>query len=167
MTGIDVIIVLALVVSALISFLRGFYKEFISLIVWVSAIMMALMFSSNFASLLPDSIESPQARLGISVCILFFGTLFVGSLASWLAMRVVAKRRAKKFDRLAGVVFGLMRGVFIVTVLVLLANLTPAIKEELWWRNSAILPGVQELAEALHKQLPDDIATHFTFSSVN
>ncbi len=165
MTGIDVIIVLALLVSAIISFIRGFYREFVSLVVWAGAILLTLAFSSNFATLLPESIESPQARLGISACILFFGTLLVGSLATWLVMKVVANRRAKKFDRIAGVLFGLFRGVFIITVLALLANLTPTIKQELWWRNSAIMPSVQKLAKSLHKRLPDDIATHFSFSS--
>lgn len=165
MTGIDVIIVVALVVSAVISFIRGFYREFISLTVWVLAIFLTLAFSSNFASLLPDSIESPQARLGISACILFFGTLLVGSLASFLTMQVLASRRSGKFDRIAGIVFGLARGVVIVTGLVLLANLTPSIKQDSWWRESAILPGVQQLAKSVHKKMPDDLATHFSFSS--
>lgn len=164
MTGIDIIIIVALVVSAAISFFRGFYREFFSLSVWVGAVFLTLAFSANFATLLPESIESPQARLGISACILFFGTLLVGSLGTWLAMEVVGKRRAKKFDRIAGVLFGLTRGVVIVTVLVLMANLTPTIKQEMWWRDSAILPGVQELAKGIYEQLPEDLATHFTFS---
>jgi len=133
--------------------------------VWVGAIFLTLAFSANFASLLPNSIESPQARLGISACILFFGTLMVGSLASWLCLKVLTNRRAKKFDRIAGVVFGLARGLAIVTGLVLLANLTPSIKQDSWWQESAILPGVQELAKSVHEKMPDDLATHFSFSS--
>jgi len=165
MTAIDIIIVVALLVSAIISFIRGFYREFISLTVWVVAIILALGFSSHFASLLPDSIESPAARLGISAFVLFFGTLLVGSLGTWLAMQVLASRRANSFDRIAGVLFGLMRGFSIVTLLVLMANLTPAIKQELWWRNSTILPSVQKVAKSIHKQLPNDIASHFSFST--
>ncbi len=165
MTGIDIIIILALIVSAAISFFRGFYREFFSLAVWIGAVFLTLAFSANFATLLPESIESPQARLGISATILFFGTVLVGSLGSWLAMNVVGSRRAKKFDRIAGVLFGLARGVFIVTVLVLLANLSPTIEQELWWRDSAILPGVQQLAKGIHEQLPADLATHFSFPS--
>ena len=165
MTVIDIIIVVALLVSAFISFVRGFYREFLSLVVWCSAIFLALGFSAHFASLLPSSIESPQARLGISACALFFGTLLVGSIGSWLAMKVLASRRAKKFDRIAGVFFGVIRGICVVSVLVLLANLTPGIKQELWWRNSAILPSLQEVAKSMHDVLPDDIASYFSFSS--
>jgi len=165
MTGIDVIIVIALLVSAVISFVRGFYREVVSLGVWVAAILLTLAFSANFASLLPiETIESPQARLGISACILFFGTLLIGSLATWLAMKVVERRRAGKFDRVAGVFFGLLRGVLIVTLLVMLANLTPSIKQELWWRNSAILPSVQDLAKSINKRLPEEISKHFSYS---
>ena len=167
MTVIDIIIVLALLVSAFISFIRGFYREFISLSVWVAAIVLTLGFSAHFASLLPDSIESPQARLGISACVLFFGTMMVGSLGTWLAMQILASRRSGKFDRIGGVFFGLLRGFCIVTILVFLANLTPTIKQELWWRESAILPGVQEVAKSIHKTLPNDIASHFSFSSTS
>lgn len=163
MTVIDIIIILALVVSALISFFRGFFREFLSLIVWSSAIILALGFSANFSSLLPASIESQQARLGISACILFFGTLLVGAVGSWLCMKVLASRRANRFDRVAGVCFGLARGFCIVSGLVLLANLTPRITQELWWQDSAILPGLQKVAKSVHKVLPDDIATHFSF----
>lgn len=165
MTGIDVIIVLALIVSAVVSFIRGFYPEFLSLMTWVAAISLTLAFSANFASVLPDSIESPEARLGISACILFFGTLMVGSLATWLSLKVLAHKRAKKFDRIAGVIFGLVRGVVIVTGLVLLANLTPSIKQDSWWQESSILPEVQDWAEWVHEKMPDDLATHFSFSS--
>jgi len=63
------------------------------------------------------------------------------------------------------VVFGLARGLAIVTGLVLLANLTPSIKQDSWWQESAILPGVQELAKSVHEKMPDDLATHFSFSS--
>lgn len=163
MTLIDIFIIFALLVSAVISYFRGFYREFVSLFVWVFAIFLTLGFSAHFASLLPDSIESPQARLGISACALFFGTLLVGGLATWLCMRVLADRRAGKFDRIAGVIFGLLRGFCVVTSLVFLANLTPTIKQELWWRDSEILPSLQDVAESIHKRLPDDIATHFSF----
>jgi len=165
MTGIDVLIVLALLVSAGISFMRGFYREFVSLGVWVAAIFLTLAFSSNFASLLPETIESPQARLGISACLLFFGTLMIGGVATWLAMQVVSKRRKGKFDRFAGIAFGLLRGVVIVTFLVLLANLTPTIKQDSWWKNSKLIPSVQRLAKSMHKHMPDELGTHFSFSS--
>lgn len=165
MTVVDIIIVLALLVSGLISFFRGFYREFISLVVWCAATFLALGFSKHFASLLPQSIENPGARLGLSAGVLFFGTLLVGSLGTWLAMQVLVNRREKMFDRIAGVCFGLVRGCVIVTVMVLLANLTPKITQELWWRNSAILPSAQQLAKSVHKLLPDDIGTHFSFSS--
>jgi len=165
MTLIDGFILFALFVSAVISFTRGFYREFMSLAVWVFATMITLAFSSKFASLLPDSFESPQARLGISACILFFCTLLVGGLATWLFLKVLAKRQAGKFDRIAGILFGLARGFVIVLGLVLLVNLTPAVKQDSWWKESALLPGFQNIAKSVHKVMPDDLATHFSFSS--
>jgi len=91
--------------------------------------------------------------------------LLVGSLATWLSLKVLANRQAKKFDRIAGTLFGLGRGFVIVTGLVLLANLTPSIKQDSWWQESAILPGIQKIAKSVHGKMPDDLATHFSFSS--
>jgi len=166
MSGIDAIILLALLLSMTISFFRGFYREIVSLLVWVAAVAITVGFTANFASLLPiETVESPQARLGISACILFFGTLMIGGLANWLAMKIVASRRQQKFDRVGGVIFGLLRGIVIVVILVLMANLTPSIKQEVWWRDSFLLPGAQRLAKSVYKRLPDEIAQHFSFSS--
>jgi len=168
MTGIDWIIILVLLVSALISYFRGFFREVINLAVWVAAVAITLAFTANFASLLPiETVEKPQARLAISAGILFFSTLLVGGLANWLSMKIVEKRRKKPFDRVAGIVFGLLRGLIIVSLLVLLSNLTPNMKQEKWWRNSAFIPALQYIAKGIHRQLPDEVAQHFSFSSVS
>jgi len=80
-------------------------------------------------------------------------------------MKIVERRRQKLFDRVGGVVFGLLRGLIIASLLVLLANLTPNIKQEQWWRGSAFLPALQYIAKGIHNQLPDEVAQHFSFSS--
>jgi len=165
MTGIDWIILAILVVSAVVSYVRGFYRELVKFFIWVAAIGIMLSYTANFASLLPiDTVESPQARLSISACILFFSTLLVGGLANWLAMKILAARRQDKFDRIGGVVFGLIRGLVGITLLVLLANLMPNIKQENWWQDSFTMPVFQRMAQSVYIRLPDEIAQHFSFT---
>jgi len=149
-----------------ISVIRGFFKEAVSLATWLGAILITLMFTSRFASLLPrDTIESPQARFAISALILFFSSLILGGLINYLFQKVLVASEKGRLDMFLGIGFGLLRGVVIVTLLVLLANLIPAFKQETWWRQSAFIPPVQKAAQFIHAQLPKELAQHFDFST--
>jgi len=164
-SGIDVLILLVIAVSIAVSAIRGFFKEALSLLTWLTAILITLMFTSRFASLLPrDTIENPQARYAISALILFFGTMVLGSLINYLFQKILSNSGKGKLDLWLGVGFGAGRGVVIVTLLVLMANLLPDFKRESWWRDSAFIPPVQKAAKFIHAQLPQELAQHFYFS---
>lgn len=164
-SSIDLLILLLIAVSVAISAVRGFFKEAVSLITWLTAILFTLMFTSRFASLLPrDTIESPQARYAISALLLFFGTMILGGLINFLFQKILVAGNKSGLDLWLGVVFGAGRGLVIVTLLVMLANLIPAFKQETWWRDSAFIPPMQRTAKFIHAQLPRELAQHFDFS---
>ncbi len=166
MSEVDWVILAIIVISALVSFMRGFLKEAVSLVTWMSAIFITLMFTSRFASLLPsDTFESPTARYSISVVILFFGTMFIGGLINWLFHKAVGPTSLGPIDRLLGIAFGLARGALIVATIVLLSNLVPTMKQEVWWRESSLLPKFQLAAVFIHARLPTELAAYFDFST--
>ena len=166
MSGIDLAIVIIILVSALVGFVRGFFKEAVSLLTWVFAVLITLAFTSRFATLLPrEAIESPTARAGISAVVLFLGCMLIGALIGWLVSKVVDATPFRPFDRTFGVGFGLVRGAVIICLLVLSANLVPTIKQETWWQGSRLLPPFQFVAKQVHARLPRDIAQHFDFAS--
>ena len=166
MSGIDLAVLAVILVSAFISFLRGFFREAVSLATWILAVLITLMFTSKFSTLLPtDTIETPAARASISAMVLFFGTLAIGAMISWLFRRIVDSTSLTKIDRLAGIGFGFGRGLILIVLLVLAAHLTPAMKQEVWWKESATMPYFEKAARYLHAQLPASIGTHFDFSS--
>ena len=167
-SGIDLLILLVIGVSVAVSVIRGFFKEAVSLLTWLSAILITLMFTSRFSSLLPrETIEGPQARYAISALVLFFGTMIVGSMINFLFQKILSNSKQGSLDRWLGVVFGVGRGVVIVTLLVLMANLIPTFKQETWWRDSAFIPPMQKAAKFIHAQLPQELAQHFYFSSTS
>lgn len=168
MTGIDILIIAVLVVSGIISYVRGFFREAISLATWVAAILVTLAYTSRFATLLPqETIQSPAARATISAIVLFLICMVVGWLARWLCLRIMAGMPLRIVDRIIGVFFGVARGVVIVALLVLAAHLAPSLQQETWWNASHLLPRFDELARAIHRQLPQDVAQHFFFSPVS
>jgi len=164
---VDLVILAVILFSVVISFMRGFRREAMSLATWIAAIAITLVFTSRFSVLLPiDTVQSPQARATISALSLFIGTLFMGNLINWVFERIISKSAIGNVDRAIGVVFGVLRGIIIVSLLVLAANLVPELRQEGWWRDSSALPKFQDIAESIHKRLPDGIAQHFDFTPI-
>ena len=162
----DIAILVVILLSALVSFVRGFYKEAVSVTTWILAIGITLLFTNRFSSLLPrDTIESPEARLGISALALFLGTMMIGSLISWLLRKALPATIGGRRDRTLGVFFGIARGLIIITLVVLSANLVPTIKHEKWWTQSVMLPYFQQVAQAVHSRMPNELANYFDFSA--
>lgn len=168
MTGIDIAIIIVLLLSAVPSYVRGFLREAISLATWVGAVVITLAYTSRFSTLLPrDVIQSPAARATISAIALFMICLSIGWLARWLCRRIIAGRKVGVPDRLLGALFGLARGGVLVALVVLAAHLAPTLQQEAWWSASRLLPYWEELAEAIHERLPEDVAQHFVFTTVS
>lgn len=160
MSWVDLIIVVIIVVSALISVVRGFVKESISLASWILAGFIGLRYFAPLADLLEPYVESPTIRVGSAFAILFITTLIVGAIVNFMASQAVSKTGLSGTDKSLGVVFGAARGLLIVTMLVLLAGLTP-MPTEPWWNESAMIEFFTEMANWIKDILPSDIAGRF------
>ena len=162
MTAVDYAIFAVIVLSAVISVVRGFVREALSLAGWVLAIWLALSFTQDLALLLEDYLPVPSARLAVAFFVLFFLTLLLTGLVNFLAGQLVDKTGLSGTDRALGVVFGIARGGVIVAILVLLAGFT-ALPRDIWWSESQVLHHFQELAVWLRGFLPPDIAAEINY----
>lgn len=160
MSWVDLIIVTIIIISALISVVRGFVKESISLASWILAGFIALRYFTPLAELLEPYIESPTIRTGTGFAILFVCSLIVGAIVNFMASQAVSKTGLTGTDKSLGVVFGAARGMLIVTMLVLLAGLTP-MPSEPWWNDSAMIEFFSDMANWIKDILPQDIAGRF------
>lgn len=122
MTFIDWTILAILIISSLISLKRGFVKEALSLATWILALIIARMFSAKLAFFLTDLILSPNWRLAAAFAILFATTLVVGAMINHLLSEVIRMTGLTGTDRVLGMVFGVLRGLIIVVVLLALAR---------------------------------------------
>lgn len=157
MTILDWIIFGILVISAGISIIRGFVKEAISLATWVLAFWVALAFAAKLSLLMPEALESPTLRWGAAAVALFMATLLMGGLANFLISMLVEKTGLSGTDRALGVVFGALRGVAIVALLVLVAGDT-TLREESWWVESRLRPSFDAVAAWMRVHYPADMA---------
>ncbi|MBA6389257.1 CvpA family protein [Colwellia sp. BRX10-3] len=139
MVWIDYAILAVIGISALISLVRGFVKEAVSLIVWISAFFVASSFYLNLSTLLTN-ISDQLLRNAASIAILFISTLILGALVNYIIGQLVSKTGLSGTDRVLGVVFGALRGVLIIAaVLFFMDAFTPA-SSSIWWQNSQLVP---------------------------
>ena len=162
MAWIDLVIIGIISLSALISLIRGFVKESISLVTWVVAGILALRYYAPMADLLEPFINSVTLRQWVGGGILFVATLIVGAIVNFIVSQLVSKTGLSGTDKALGVVFGAARGVLIVTMVVLLASLTP-MPEASWWQESSMIEYFQQLAGWIKGVIPADAAGQFNF----
>lgn len=161
MSWFDLIIIAIILISALISLIRGFVKESISLASWLVAGLIAFRYFSPLAALFEPYIESPTLRTGIGFSVLFVGSLIIGAAVNFMASHMVDKTGLSGTDKSLGVVFGAARGALIVTMLILLAGLTP-MPNEIWWQDSMMVEYFVDIAVWIKEILPQDVAGQFT-----
>jgi membrane protein required for colicin V production len=158
----DIAILAVILISALISLVRGFVKESISLATWLIAGFIALTYYLVLSDLLLAYIESPTISQVTAFAILFITTLIVGAIINYMISQLVSKTGLSGTDKTLGVVFGAARGVLIVAMIVLFAGLTP-MPSEPWWKESIMVEHFLNVALWIKELLPEDIANRFTF----
>lgn len=156
---IDYTIIAIIALSVLISVMRGFVREVISLVIWIAAIAVSFIFYRYIADLLVNFIHSDSVRLVVSFVGLFLVTLVLGMLINYLIGQLVANTGLSGTDRVLGIIFGIARGILVVVLLMMLVSLTPFAKETSW-QQSVLIPQFQPLETWLSSFLPESMQNH-------
>jgi membrane protein required for colicin V production len=158
----DIAILGVILLSALISLVRGFVKESISLATWLAAGFIALTYYLVLADMLSSYIESPTISQAAAFAILFISTLIIGAIINYMVSQLVNKTGLSGTDKMLGIIFGAARGVLIVSMVVLFAGLTP-MPQEAWWQESMLVEQFMKVALWIRDLLPENIAGRFSF----
>ena len=162
MSWFDMAILAVILISALISLVRGFVKESISLATWLLAGFIALSYYLALADMLTPYIDSSTIAQVVSFSVLFLATLIVGAIINFMVSQLVTKTGLSGTDKTLGVIFGAARGVLIVSMLVLFAGLTP-MPSEGWWQESIMVDHFLKVAIWIKDFMPEDVASRFSF----
>ncbi len=158
----DFLILAILGVSALVGFWRGFMRESVSLLTWIAAFGVGILLTQRLAPFLGGLIGSRSVRVVLVFTALFIATLLIGAMVNHFVGLAVEKTGLTGTDRTLGIVFGLLRGVAIVAILVLLAGLT-TLPREGWWHASLLMPYFVRIATWMHGFMPAHVAAHFQY----
>ncbi|OUS29137.1 bacteriocin production protein [Thalassotalea sp. 42_200_T64] len=146
MIWIDYAILIVIGISTLISLVRGFVKEAVSLIVWLAAFFVASTFYQDLAAYLTN-ISDPMLRNAAAVAILFITTLILGALINYLIGQLVTKTGLSGTDRVLGLAFGALRGALVVSaILFFMDAFTPA-PSSTWWQQAVLIPEFRVVIE--------------------
>src|SRR5258705_10220991 len=132
MTWIDYAVIAIVGISILLSVIHGLVREILALVSWVAAFVMAQMFATDVAALLPAALTNPSLRLFAGFGAVFLTVLVVMTLLAMAVSGLIKSAGLGFADRALGAVFGLVRGVAIVMIAVLLAGLTGLRRKTGW-----------------------------------
>ena len=153
----DWFILVVLIASGLISFSRGFAKEFLSLFLWIAAFIAAISLEFLATPKIDEYIGNPEISKILSYIVVFVIFIFVGGMLIKFISKLIKWSGASGFDRFLGVIFGLTRGLIVLFVIFLL--LPSSLKTTDLISNSKITPIIEKYApeiEAYFRELVDN-----------
>ena len=154
MNWLDYAIIAVIALSTVISLMRGFVKEAISLAVWFAALFIASQFYADLAVYF-TKINDELIRNGAAIAVLFVVTLILGALVNHVIGQLVQATGLSGTDRALGAVFGGLRGILIASaILFFLDTFTPSASST-WWEESVLVPEFAVIIEWFFSYVKD------------
>jgi membrane protein required for colicin V production len=152
MNYLDITIIIILGASAIYSIIKGFIRDAFSLLAVILGIVAALLFYPAGAKMLEGLITGPQIANIVSFAVIFLAGSIVVSVVGMLISKMIKGADLSFYDRVAGGVFGLIKGYILVAVLVIIVTtLFPASIT-----SSRLAPYIVRSINVVTDILPDD-----------
>ena len=162
MTIVDIIVLAILGISVAFGAWRGLVREVLALVAWVAAFLIANLLAPDAAKLLPRAMANEELRLLVSFVVVFIAALVGLSVLAILASKLVRIIGLGPSDRVVGGLFGLVRGLLVVMILVLLAGLTTVPRQPMW-RNAILSAPLEAFAGYIKAWLPSDLSKRIRY----
>jgi membrane protein required for colicin V production len=143
LTTLDYILIGIVIASSLIGFLRGFVHESLSLLIVLAALWLAFEYSARVEFYFVDVIPNANARLWAAVIGIILVILLLGTAIKNVILHFMKKSKSTYLDKFVGFMFGILRGIVIIGLVVWGISNTP-LKEKPWWKDSALVKYMQE-----------------------
>ncbi len=165
----DIVIAVAIVISNIVGFMRGFIKEAISITTLLIAIWVALHFGHALGGISEGFLSSEELQIWFGRILIFVVILAIGGLLGWSLSKIIRMSALNGTDRIFGMLFGFCRGVVLIAVFIIGGQFA-GFDNDNWWLKSRLIPYGSYVADWIRvmapkgvdllqsDELPDDLA---------
>jgi membrane protein required for colicin V production len=163
MTFFDYAVIVIVLLSAALGIWRGFVYEIFALGAWITGIVCAFVFGQKVASWFTFNLDA-WLKLIAAYALVFIAVFIAVSVVGFVFTKMIRAVGLSPVDRGLGAMFGIVRGVLIVTVIVFIASFS-SLKQSDWWQQSASAKPFELMAGILRYRLPESVTKHFKMSA--
>lgn len=154
----DLGLIAIVLVSALLSMLRGLTREVLAIASWGAAAAAAYYFYPIVLPHVTPYIQKAALAMAVSASLVFFVTLIVVSLITIKLSDAILDSKIGALDRSLGFLFGAGRGYLLCTIaFVFFAWLVPQKSYPQWVENSKTKAWLMQTGEGLQAMLPQNL----------
>lgn len=159
-TLLDGILLAIMLVSAILAMIRGFSREVLSIVSWVTAAAAGFylynQFTPSVQKYLPSIASDPIVANIIAAAGVFIITLIVVSVITMKIADFIIDSRIGALDRTLGFVFGAMRGMLLMTVALMFFNWLVPDEQPQWIGQAKSKPMLETIGQRIIAMLPED-----------
>ncbi|WP_370931128.1 CvpA family protein [Bartonella sp. DGB1] len=154
-TFLDGAVVVIVVISGIISMLRGFSREIFSIFSWVVAALISYYGVEHLLPYIQPHISNNLIAFLITGISLFLIALIIMSLITKKLSNMVTDSRVGPVDNILGLIYGGIRG-FIIALLafMFLDKLISPINQPKWLHEASFRPFLEATSEKLYNLFP-------------
>jgi membrane protein required for colicin V production len=155
----DLGVIGVILVSALLSLMRGFTREVLAIASWAAAAAAAYYFYPTVMPYATPYIHKEIVAQAVSAAAVFFVTLIIVSLFTVRLSDAILDSKIGALDRSLGFLFGAARGFLLAVIAFSIFNWLVAEKQQPEWvRSAKTRPALTETADKIIAMLPEDAA---------
>ena len=152
---VDYTLIGVLTLSMIMGLVRGFVREAMSLLTWIAAISIGIIYCESVSEWF-SAISMSGVRLLLAFVLLVLSILIIGGIISHFIGKLIKVTGFSFTDRLVGTLFGLGRGAAIIAVIVLVVN-SSIVSQQPVWQTSVLAPEFKPAALWVKGKLPEHL----------
>jgi membrane protein required for colicin V production len=158
MNSLDLIVVAVVALSGLFAFIRGFVREALSIAAWAGALVVAIYFYTPLEPMVQTVIKSVLAAQIVTGLGLFLVSVILFSVLVGVISSKVRGSGLGALDRALGLLFGVARGVVLVSLgYLVMTHLLKAEDMPPWVVDAHSRPLLAKGAEQIQQMIPHNL----------
>jgi len=140
MNAADYLVIIVIATTLALGMIRGFMREAIALIAWLGGVWLAWRYSDLLGPYLGGLLADEPQRTWVGRGAILGGVLLVAWIIGGILSYFVPQSGLSLIlDRTLGAIFGALRGVTLIALVVMLAQAVQ-LDQVKWWKESTVLP---------------------------